>query len=158
LGGPYLLPATVAFIRQWITNGAPASAAPAAAAPLAVTAIVPDGTEPVSAPPPQIMVAFSHDLDVSQLGTHTMHLEKVAAGAAPAMIERVPARLSVSDANLRVLMIWPSLPLSAGHYRVVIDAGSSADFSDMAGRTIALGTPDERGEPVISTFDVEVPP
>jgi hypothetical protein len=102
------------------------------------------------------MVAFNHELDVSQLATHTMHLEKLAVGGMPAMIERVPARLSVSSANLRALMLWPSHPLSAGHYRVVVDAGSSADFSDLAGQTVALGTPDERGEAVISTFDVEV--
>jgi hypothetical protein len=50
------------------------------------------------------------------------------------------------------------LPLSTGHYRVVMDAGAATQFSDIAGRTIAAGAPDEFGEPVISTFDVEVHP
>ncbi len=160
LGGPYLTTETIAFIRQWITNGAPVSAAAAAAltAPLAITSIVPDSTEAVSQPPAQIMVAFSHELDVSQLATHAAHLEKLAGGASPGAIEQVPARLSVSNANLRALMIWPTRPLSAGHYRVVLDAGASAEFSDMTGQTIAVGSANERGESVISTFDVEALP
>ncbi len=65
LGGPYLSQDTIAFIQQWIANGAPPAATAAAAAPLAVTSIVPDGTEPLTEPPPQIMIAFNHDLDVT---------------------------------------------------------------------------------------------
>ena len=48
---PCLTATTIAFIAQWITNGAPPAAAAAAAAnaPLAVTSIVPDSMESVSA-------------------------------------------------------------------------------------------------------------
>ena len=157
---PCLTTSTIAFIRQWITNGAPPAAAAAAAvtAPLAVASIVPESTEPVSAPPPQVMVAFNNELDVSQLATHSMHFEKLAAGATSTPVEQVAARLAVSSANLRALMVWPARPLSAGHYRLVVDATSSSRFSDIAGQTVALGTPDERGQAVISTFDVEVLP
>ena len=161
---PCLEASTIAFVRQWITNGAPpASAAPASmaaavTAPLAVTSIVPDSMEPVDSAPPQVAIAFNHDLDVSQLGTLGMHIEKLSDGAAPAVLERVQARISVANVNLRALMIWPAHPLSSGHYRVVMDAGASAHFSDIAGQTVAAGAPDELGEPVISTFDVEVRP
>jgi hypothetical protein len=160
LGGPYLSTSTIAFIRQWITDGAPAAAAAGIAAPLAVTTIVPDSAEPVTGSPPQVMVAFNHDLDVSQLVTHTVHIEKLAAGsgADPVVAEKVPARISVPQGNLRALLIWPSRPLSAGHYRLVADAGSSASFSDIAGQSVAMGAPDELGESVLSTFDVEVVP
>jgi hypothetical protein len=152
---PCLTTSTIAFIRQWITNGAPPAAAAAAAvtAPLAVASIVPESTEPVSVPPPQVMVAFNHELDVSQLATHSMHFEKLAAGASP-VVEQVAARIAVSSANLRALMIWPARPLAVGHYRLVVDATSSSRFSDIAGQTVALGTPDERGQAVISTFEV----
>jgi len=157
---PCLSASTIAFIRQWITNGAPpatATAAPAAVNDmLAVTSIVPDSMEPVSAPPPQVMVAFNHELDVSQLTTHSMHFEKLAAGTTSTVLAQVAARSTVSSANLRALMIWPARPLAAGHYRLVVDATSSNRFSDLAGQTVALGTPDERGQAVISTFDVEV--
>jgi hypothetical protein len=159
---PCLSPSTIGFIQQWITNGAPpaaaATAAAAQSAPLAVTSIVPETMESVNAPPPQVMVAFNHELDVSQLATHSAHFEKLAPGAAPVVMDQVPARISVSSANLRALMIWPARALSAGHYRLVIDANSSSQISDIAGQQVALGAPDERGEAVISTFDVEVHP
>jgi methionine-rich copper-binding protein CopC len=156
---PCLPTTTIAFVRQWITNGAPAAAAAAGVtAHLAVTAVVPDSTETVAGSPPQIMVAFNRDLDVSQLATHTAHIEKLAPGAEPVVTEKVPARMSVPEGNLRALLIWPSRPLSAGHYRVVIDAESSARFSDIAGQSVSVGAPDELGESVLSTFDVEVVP
>jgi hypothetical protein len=158
---PCLTTSTIAFIRQWITNGAPPSATAAtvhAAAPLAITSMVPDGVEPVSASPPQIMIAFNHDLDVTQIDGRSMHIEKLDPGASPAASENIPARVTVSSANLRALMVWPSRPLSAGHYRLVINAGSPSQFSDIAGHSLSVGVPDELGESVISTFDVEVLP
>ena len=159
---PCLSATTIGFIQQWITNGAPPAAAAAAAAtvsaPLAVTSIVPDNMESVNGPPPQVMVAFNHELDVSQLATYSAHFEKLAPAAAPTVIDQVPARMSVPSANLRALMIWPVQPLSAGHYRLVMDAASSSQISDIAGQQVTLGAPDERGENVISTFDVEALP
>jgi len=155
---PCLSTTTIGFIQQWITNGAPPAAAAAENAPLAVTSIVPDQVESVSAPLPQVMVAFNHELDVSQLATHSAHFEKLAAAAAPAVIDQVPARIAVSSDNLRVLMLWPVQPLSAGHYRLVMDAASSSQISDIAGQQVTLGAPDEFGETVISTFDVGVLP
>ena len=157
---PCLSATTIGFIQQWITNGAPPAAAATAAvsAPLAVTSIVPDNMESVNGPPPQVMVAFNHELDVSQLATHSAHFEKLAPSATATVIEQVPAQISVSSANLRALMIWPARPLSAGHYRLVMDATSSSQISDIAGQQVALGAPDERGENVISTFDVEALP
>ncbi len=158
---PCLTTSTIAFIRQWITDGAPPAAAAAtvhAAAPLTITSIVPDEAEPVSASPPQIMIAFNHDLDVTQIDGRGMHIEKLMPGAAPVAGEIVAARVTISSANLRALMVWPSRPLSAGHYRLVINAGSPSQFSDIAGQSVAVGVPNELGESVISTFDVEVLP
>jgi hypothetical protein len=155
---PCLSATQIGFIQQWITNGAaPATAATAGAvqrAPLAVTSIVPDSIESVSAPPPQVMVAFNQELDMSQLATHSAHFEKLGPGAAPVIVEQLPARISVSSANPQAMMFWPARALSAGRYRLVIDATSSNQISDIAGQQVALGAPDERGESVISTFEV----
>jgi hypothetical protein len=104
------------------------------------------------------MVAFNHELDASQIGTWAVHIERLGDGATPPVLDRIQSRISISSANLSALMIWPSRPLAGGHYRVVMDTGASAHFSDIAGQTIAAGAPDEFGEPVISTFDVEVHP
>ena len=161
---PCLTTSTIAFIRQWITNGAPPSATATAAAtvhaaaPLAITSIVPDDLEPVSASPPQIMIAFNHDLDVTQIDSRSMHIEKLNPGAPPVVSEIIPAHVTVSSANPGALMVWPSLPLSSGHYRVVINAGTPPQFSDIAGHSLVVGAPDELGDSVISTFDVEVLP
>src|SRR5208283_5272234 len=116
LGGPYLSADTIAFVQQWITNGAPpsaAAAAGAAAAPLAVTAVVPDSLEPVSEPPPQIVMAFNHDLDVTSIDARSARIEKLPSGAPQSATEVIPAiaviaaRISVSSVNLKALMIWP---------------------------------------------------
>jgi hypothetical protein len=161
---PCLTTTTIAFIRQWITDGAQPAAAAAtvhAAAPLAVTSIVPDDVEPVSESPPQIMMAFNQDLDVTQIDGRSMQIEKIVPGESSAstlVSEVVPARASVSSANLRALMVWPSRRLVSGHYRLVIAAGAPTQVSDMAGNTLALGAPSESGESVISNFDVEVRP
>jgi methionine-rich copper-binding protein CopC len=155
---PCLTTSAIAFIRQWITDGAPAAAAAAAtaSAPLAVTAIAPERMETVNAPPPQIMVAFNHELDASQLAVLRMHFEKLAADPAATETEQVAARITVSSANLRALLIWPARPLATGQYRLVVDAASSGQVSDIAGQVLALGSPDARGAAVITTFDVEV--
>jgi hypothetical protein len=161
---PCLTTTTIAFIRQWITDGAQPAAAAAtvhAAAPLAVTSIVPDDVEPVSESPPQIMMAFNQDLDLTQIDGRSMQIEKIVPGESSAstlVSEVVPARVSVSSANLRALMVWPSRRLVSGHYRLVIAAGAPTQVSDMAGNTLALGAPSESGESVISNFDVEVRP
>jgi hypothetical protein len=150
---PCLSASTIAFIQQWITNGAPPAAAAAMDAALAVTAIVPDQMESLSAPPPQVMVAFNHELDVSQLATHSAHFEKLAPDAA--VTAQIAAHISVSSANLRAMMIWPVRPLAAGRYRLVMDSTSSSQISDITGQQVTLGKPDEHGDTVISTFEVE---
>jgi hypothetical protein len=64
----------------------------------------------------------------------------------------------VSSANLRAIQVWPAQILSAGHYRVVIDAQPPAQYHDISGQSVAAGAPGETGETVISTFNVEAHP
>jgi hypothetical protein len=157
LGGPYLSTATIAFIRQWITDGAqPSASAAAASTPFAITSMVPDSAEGASAPPPQIMVAFNHDLDVTQMAMATARVEKLPLGAPAVVSEVIPARITVSADNLKALMVWPEKPLGTGHYRVVIQAGPLG-FRDTSGQSIAGASPNDGGS-MISTFDVEVAP
>jgi hypothetical protein len=158
LGGPYLSTSTIAFIRQWITDGAPPAAAASAAlaAPFAITSVVPDSAEVMSAPPPQIMIAFNHDLDVSQIDVHTARIERLTLAAPPAVSEVIPAHITVPADNLKLLMVWPAKPLGSGHYRVVIQTGSLG-VRDTSGESITVESLDE-GSSVNSTFDVEVQP
>jgi hypothetical protein len=155
-GGPYLSAATIAFIQQWITNGAPPSSSSAAAVHFAITAVVPDAAEPVSTSPPQIMIAFNHDLDVTQIDMRAARIEKLASGAPTSVIETIPGRIAVASDNLKALMVWPVRALSAGHYRVVLHTNAQRLFTDLAGESIGAAQSDA-GEPVIAAFDVEGP-
>jgi hypothetical protein len=159
LGGPYLPSTTIAFVAQWITNGAPpAAAAAVASTPFAITSTVPDSKEPVTEPPPQIAISFNHDIDVSQIDMRSGRIEKLAPGAAGTATESISARLSVSDLNNKVLMIWPMQPLANGRYRALIRTASPGLLSDIAGRTVSIGTPNALGETVVAVFEVEVLP
>jgi len=99
------------------------------------------------------MIAFNHELDVTQIDARSAHIEKLE-DASQSAVEIIPGRLSVAGANPKALMIWPDTRLGAGRYRVVVGMGAALGFTDIAGRTLAVGTPADPGESVISTFDV----
>jgi hypothetical protein len=156
LGGPFLSTDTIAFIRQWITNGAPPSAiSPAGIAQsLAVTSMIPDSTEPVAESPPQIMIGFNHDLNAAQVERLSASIERFEPQAPLTIIAVIPARVAVSQANLKAIMLWPATPLSAGHYRVVIQP--SMGITDVYGQSISMGVVQAGG--TITTFVVETLP
>lgn len=154
-GGPYLSADTIAFIQQWITNGALPAGAAAIASPLAVTSIVPGSKETVSEPPPQIMIAFNNDLDVSQIDSRSVRIEKLPDGVPQSATEVIPARTTVPSANQRALLVWPSRLLTTGRYRVVMDTASPLTFMDILGQSISVGTRNDAGDTVLTTFEVE---
>lgn len=154
LSGPYLSTSIISFIRQWISDGAQPPAVHAAKN-FILTSIVPEDAERVSESPPQIMIAFNHDLDASQIDALSVHLERLMPGASSDAAQKIPARVTLSSINLKVLMISPSRPLVAGHYGLIIDSASTSRFSDLAGQTVTVGTQNGFGESVISTFDIE---
>jgi hypothetical protein len=158
-GGPYLTADTVAFIRQWISSGA-APAATAAAQTVekfSVVTVVPDSSEPVSQPPPQITVAFNQELDLSQIDPQSARIEKLDPQSG-AVLEMLPARVGVPSANHKALMIWPTHPLGVGHYQALMRTAQPAGFANVAGETAAFGAANANGEFVMSIFDVEVLP
>jgi hypothetical protein len=143
LGGPYLSADTIAFIRQWITNGAlPSAAAQASAAlsSLAITSRAPELTDFVSESPPQIMIGFNRELNVTRIDADSVRIERLTGDLGMPQNESLPARLSVSPANPRALMVWPSSKLTLGRYRVVMHGITGAEDS------------------VVSTFEVETLP
>jgi hypothetical protein len=158
LDGPYLPATTIAFVAQWITNGAPPASGTAAPAQFAITSIVPDSVDPATESPPQISLAFNHDIDVSQIDMRSARVEKLVPGAAGAVMEMIPARITVSAVNRRVLMIWPSRPLGNGRYHALIRTASPGFLSDIAGRSVAIGPANALGESVVAAFEVEILP
>jgi methionine-rich copper-binding protein CopC len=157
LGGPYLSTATIGFIRQWISNGAPPASGAAsgsinATPDFVVKAIVPDGSEPVAQSPPQISVAFSRELDGNELALLSARVESMDG------ISTVTARISLASGNSKVLLITPDEKLAPGTYRVMLRSPVTPQVSDLSGRTLALGKQSQNGESELVQFEVEVLP
>jgi methionine-rich copper-binding protein CopC len=144
---PYMLPplptATQAAMAQWVTNGAPnAQAAMAAAASqmLAVQTTAPADQAVVEAPPANVMVAFTKEVDSSLVNDTTVMLERMAAADADASpaTARIAARVALAPKNAAVLLITPAAALSAGVYRVTVRGTGPAALADM--NAVPLGT------------------
>jgi hypothetical protein len=139
-GGPYLSTATIAFIQQWITNGAPPSstaAAAASSAPLAVVTSTPSPGEILDQPPPQIMIGFDRALDLTGVDGHSARIERLP-GDETSEPQRIPARVAIPSANPKALTLWPSEALPPGHYRVLLPMN---DADDTVVTSFDVGTP-----------------
>lgn len=161
-GGPYLSTTTIGFIRQWISNGAPPASAASttmttASAALAIRAIIPGAGETLSVSPPQIAVSFNREIDATQLGMITAHLEKSGGGDTGAPIE-IAAKVTAARGNGAVLLFTPLTELGSGRYQLVLRSSITPAVSDLQGHMLALGTERAPGESVLSQFDVEVFP
>jgi hypothetical protein len=179
LGGPYLPQSTIDVIRQWITNGAQPSAAAAVAAAVkatqrfAVISTSPDNDSIVNLAPPEIIVAFSSDVDSNLLSNTTVALEKtgasdprdamalramVSSGSSPSAgmvasselaagaATHQPATITVPAGNPSAILITPRTALDNGTYRVTLH-GSLADMNAQA-----------LGSDYVFTFTVEKTP
>ena len=144
---PYMLPplatATQAAMAQWVTNGAPnAPAAMAAAATqtLAVQTTTPADQAVVQAPPANVMVAFTKEVDSSLVNDTTVMLERMGAADADATpaTTRMAAKVALAPKNAAVLLITPAAALSAGVYRVTVRGTGPAALADM--NAVPLGT------------------
>lgn len=75
LGGPPLPASTIAFVRQWILDGAPPGGGPPAAPPVVLT-LSPDPDSINSNLPQQIEVGFDRDIDASTVNAMTFTLTR----------------------------------------------------------------------------------
>ncbi len=163
-GGPYLSTTTIGFIRQWISNGAPPASpastpmSTATSTALAMRAIIPGAGATLTVPPPQIAVSFNREIDVTQLGLITAHLEKSGRGGDSSAPIEIATRVSVARGNGAVLLFTPPTELGSGHYQLIVRSSITPAVSDLEGHTLALGTERAPGESVLSQFDVEVLP
>ena len=160
LGGPYLPATTIAMIAQWITDGAQRSSTAAAAAPaaFAVAGSAPDSNEVLDEPPPQVLIAFNRELDTTRIDLNSARIEPVSAEGERTAAEAIPARVTVPAANSRALLVWPSSALPNGRYRVLLRTAGPFAVADLTGQSIGGGKPNEAGETLITTFEVEASP
>jgi hypothetical protein len=142
LGEMGLPQATIDAIRQWITNGAPNVAA-AAAKVFAVQDTVPGDRSTVLAPVPQIVVAFSHEVDASLVNDTTLTLERMGDSdldPESAATIGAGAKLAVAGTlathNPSVLLITPKVALDAGVYRLRLRGTGGGALADLDARTL----------------------
>jgi hypothetical protein len=146
-GGPYLDDATIAVIRQWITDGAARPAATGAPAPLGVATVAPAPGDVVAEAPRQLVVEFTAALDETRLDAGSLRLERLGTeGTAP---EVFALELSVTSADGRTLRVVPREALAPGRYRLVASGAPQTGIASLASERLGAGA-----ELTISTFTV----
>jgi methionine-rich copper-binding protein CopC len=142
LGETPLPQATIAAIRQWITNGAPnAPAAMGAAQLFAVQTTAPVDKATVKAPPPQILVTFTQEVDASLVNNTTVSLERIdSASTAADGAKAMPAVARLAPMNPAVLLITPSTQLQPGVYRVTVRGTGGGALANMNAATLGADT------------------
>lgn len=136
LGGPPLPPATIAVIRQWITDGAQAPAGsslgkasgaaqePEPAADGVLLQVLANG----------IIVGFDRQLDASLVNAATITLQRRIGEDS---FEDVPAQAALNSANSAVILIAPQAALAAGQYRLLVQGSSGGvALADMSGQPL----------------------
>jgi hypothetical protein len=137
-GGPYLDQATIAVIRQWITDGAQRSSSVSQQKPFAVAMTSPASGDRLTEAPATLIVGFTHELDQSRIDATTVTLERVADAGAP--VVALPVELRVGAGNPAALLVTPRETLAPGHYRLRL---LTSAFMDLAGGRVAGGAAEE---------------
>jgi hypothetical protein len=150
-GGPPLPAATIAVIRQWVTDGALHAAAASALGAFEVTSLAPASGDVVLEPPTRIVIGLSHELDMTRIDRSVARLTRVTVGGGGVSEEPVPVTVSVPNGNMAALMVTPRQPLGDGRYRLVIVREQGIGLSDLAGARLVDGADGD----VVTEFAVE---
>jgi hypothetical protein len=138
LGETPLPQATITAIRSWIMNGAmnaqssslAATISLEAAKAFAIQSTAPADKAVVQGPLPQLVVAFTHDVDASLVNDTTVSLEQIdTPQAGPSAAIAISA--VVAPRNPAVVLINPNAPLGAGVYRLTVRGTGAAALADM---------------------------
>jgi hypothetical protein len=155
-GEPPLPASTIAFIVQWITDGAqPGASASAMAATFRIASVAPGNEDVVSLPPAQIVIGFTRELDATRVDSATVQLVRIAGAEAAIPVATEP---SVPAANPRALLLTPRSPLMPGQYQLLLTGRSGAMLSARDGESISAAPPDSNGDRTISRFTVAATP
>jgi Bacterial Ig-like domain len=148
LGEAPLPAATMAAMRQWVTNGAPnVPAAAAASQVFAVQATVPVDKSTVNAPLARILVTFTQAVDASLINDSTVTLERMGdadldpeAAVTAESGAKIAAVGALAEHNPMVLLITPSKSLDAGVYRVSVRGTGGGAIANLGASTLGSDT------------------
>jgi hypothetical protein len=165
LGETPLPATTIAFIVQWITDGAPAGAsASAMAATFRVASVAPQDGDVLAVAPTQIVIGFTRELDATRADSSAVRLERIDGAAGAASASAVAIAPSVPAANPRALLLTALAPLLPGQYQVVLNAQPGAALSARDGQAMTAasgGSQSDDGSQsdlVVARFTVAGPP
>ncbi len=152
------LPAsTIAFIAQWITDGAQPGASSQATAAFAVASVAPEDGDAVPEPPTKIVVSFTRDLDASSVLAQTVSLERASGPSGAPVFTPVPISIRIPAGDPRALLLTPLMPLSSGDYQVVLSGQAGIELGALDGSRLTQPLPDAQANRIIDRFSV-VPP
>ncbi|HEX5787637.1 MAG TPA: hypothetical protein VFY03_05620 [Woeseiaceae bacterium] len=107
LGGPPIPAETIAFVRQWIADGAAPAGTPPPGAPPVVVSLDPAPGTAAPALPQEFVVGFDRELDASTVNAMTFTLARSANGTFDDGddIAVDPASVALAAANARVAIV-----------------------------------------------------
>jgi hypothetical protein len=161
LGETPLPATTIAFIAQWITDGAAAGSsttAVAMAADFRVASVAPENDDVLAVAPARIVVGFTRELDATRADAAAVRLERMDGAGETAAITTVAIEPSVPAANPRALLLTPRTTLTAGRYRIVLSGQSGAALSSVDGEVMTAAPTEANGDRIISQFTVAETP
>jgi hypothetical protein len=159
LGETPLPASTIAFIVQWITNGAPPPASQSAmTAAFRVASLAPEDGAVLAVPPAQIVVGFTRELDATRADAATVRLERIADDDAAPAATAMDIQAAVPAGNARALLLTPRSPLPAGQYQLVLSGAPGEQISALDGATLTAPAADANGDRVIARFIVAATP
>jgi hypothetical protein len=159
LGGPALPQATIDAIRQWITDGATATAAVNAsmtAAQVRLLAPEPEADiRPEDAPPvAELLVAADQALDATLLGAGTLTLQ--ASGGDGSFGEgnevAIAHRIVLTQQDPTVFRLVPARPLAADRYRLTISGSAPLAVEDLEALAIDGDADGKAGDDFVAEF------
>jgi hypothetical protein len=161
LGETPLPASTIAFIAQWITDGAPAGSSAtvmAMATGFRVASVTPENGDVLAVAPAQMVVGFTRELDATRADAAAVRLERVDGAGEQWSSTTVAIEPSVPAANPRALLLTPRAPLAAGQYRIVLSGQPGSALGAIDGELVTGAPTDANGDHIISYFTVAATP
>jgi hypothetical protein len=161
LGETPLPATTIAFIAQWITDGAPAGSsatAMAMATGFRVASVAPENGDVLAVAPAQMVVGFTRELDATRADAAAVRLERIDGAGEQMSSTTVAIEPSVPAANPRALLLTPRAPLAAGQYRIVLSGQPGSALGAIDGELVTGAPTDANGDRIISYFTVAATP
>jgi|SRR5579862_2903865 len=162
-GEPPLPASTIAFIAQWITDGAPPGQSGGAAEALAVAAVAPLDAAQLERPPAQMALTFTRALDATHLDPNSARLERLtrsisaADGTETQSVTVMPIELHIPAGNERTLLLTPRGVLPEGDYQIVLSRDAADELASRDGARLAPTTTSGAND-IVARFSVRMQP